>query len=132
MLCLPPEDWILGSMCCDGYHHGDLYTSDRGDESPHSSRGIPSRCTRMYGWIHRSTWTARGVESSVDAPTYTQTMLLSLEYSYSWHHHPQDTRRVDPWIHDVVHRMSGPRHHSKSTGPEMLLSIMRSTALCGV
>ena len=42
------------------------------------------------------------------------------------------TRRVDPWIHDVVHRMSGPRHHSKSTGPEMLQSIMRSTALCVV
>ena len=47
-----------------------------------------SRCTRMYGWIHRSTWTTRGVESSVDAPTYHVDHAANLEYSYSWYHHP--------------------------------------------
>ena len=65
MLCLPPEDWILGSMCCDGHPHRDLIHP----EGPISS-GL-GKCSEMgcMDGLYRSTWTARGVESSVDAPT---------------------------------------------------------------
>ena len=52
-------------------------------------------------------------------------------HGYVAHHHTKDCiSRWIPWIHDVVHRMSGPRHHPKSSDTRWVHgSMMWSTAL---